>query len=191
MKNTKTLITFYTTHLEAENAIKKLQKRGYDMTQLSIIGTDYHSNETVVGYYNVGDRMKKWGSFGAFWGSFWGLLFGSAFFFVPGIGPLLVAGPLVSAIIGALEGAAILGGTSVIVAALVSLGIPNDEVLKYETEIKAGKFMLLVHGNTISIENARKTLEIHIPKENSMEEQTYFSFTKNDAAHCAINIKML
>ena len=51
-------------------------------------------SEQVVGYYNTGDRMKRWGKTGAFWGGFWGLLFGSAFFAIPGIGPLLVAGPL-------------------------------------------------------------------------------------------------
>ncbi|WP_241676618.1 DUF1269 domain-containing protein [Flavobacterium pectinovorum] len=152
------------------------------MKKLSIIGTDYHSDETVTGYYTVGDRMKKWGSFGAYWGGFWGLLFGSAFFFIPRLGPLLVAGPLVSPIIGALEGATLLGGTSVIAAALVSLGIPNDEVLKYETEIKAGKFMLLAHGNKISIENTRKMLGLHIPKENGMKEEHFLSVEQIEAA---------
>ncbi|WP_394776162.1 general stress protein [Flavobacterium sp.] len=182
MKNTNTLAAFYATHLKAETAIKKLEKSGFDMTKLSIIGTDYHTDETVTGYYTVGDRMKKWGSFGAFWGGFWGLLFGSAFFFIPGLGPLLVAGPLVSAIIGALEGAALLGGSSVIAAALVSLGISNHDVLKYETEIKAGKFMLLVHGSKIQTENARKVLGIHLPKENGIREHHYVSAEEIEAA---------
>jgi hypothetical protein len=181
MKNTNTLVAFYATHLKAETAIKKLEKSGFDMTKLSLIGTDYHSDETVTGYYTVGDRMKKWGSFGAFWGGFWGLLFGSAFFFIPGLGPLLVAGPLVSAIIGALEGAALLGGSSIIVAALVSLGISNHDVLKYETEIKAGKFMLLVHGSKIQTENARKVLGIHIPKENGVRDQESVSAEEIEA----------
>lgn len=182
MKNTNTIAAFYETHLKAEKAVKKLEKSGYDMTRLSIIGTDYHSSETVTGYYNVGDRMKKWGSFGAFWGGFWGLLFGSAFFFIPGLGPLLVAGPLVSAIIGALEGAALLGGSSVIAAALVSLGISNHDVLKYETEIRAGKFMLLVHGSKIQTEKARKVLGIHIPKENGMKDEESISAQEIEAA---------
>ena len=43
-----------------------------------------------------GDRMKYWGKLGTFWGGLWGLLFGAAFFAIPGIGPVLVAGPLVS-----------------------------------------------------------------------------------------------
>jgi len=182
MKNTNTLVAFYATLLKAEAAIKKLEKSGFDMTQLSIMGSDYHSEETVTGYYNVGDRMKKWGSFGAFWGGFWGLLFGSAFFFIPGLGPLLVAGPLVSAIIGALEGAALLGGTSVIAAALVSLGISNHEVLKYETQIKAGKFMLVVHGSKANTENARNILGIHIPKENGINKKNDISAQEIEAS---------
>ena len=65
------------------------------MKKLSIVGKDYHTEEHVVGYYSTGDRMLYWGELGAFWGGFWGLLLGSAFFWVPGIGPLVVlTGPL-------------------------------------------------------------------------------------------------
>jgi hypothetical protein len=40
--------------------------------------------------------MKYWGKQGAFWGGLWGMLFGAAFFAIPGLGPILVAGPLVA-----------------------------------------------------------------------------------------------
>ena len=70
----------YDSHEKAENAVKELQKAGFDMKKLSILGRDYHTEEHVVGYYNTGDRMKAWGKIGAFWGSIWGLLFGAAFF---------------------------------------------------------------------------------------------------------------
>ena len=69
------------------------------MKKLSIVGKGYHTDEQVVGYYNTGDRMKYWGKVGAFWGGFWGLLFGSALFMIPGLGPILVAGPLVAWIV--------------------------------------------------------------------------------------------
>ena len=100
----------YSTHSEAEAAVKTLQRAGFDMQKLSIVGKDYHTEEHVIGYYNTGDRMQFWGKRGAFWGGFWGLLFGSGFFFIPGIGPLMVFGPLVGWIIGALEGAVVVGG---------------------------------------------------------------------------------
>jgi hypothetical protein len=67
MKHENSMVALYDTHEEAEQAVKKLQKSGFDMKQLSIVGKDYHTAETVVGYYNIGDRMKSWGGTGAFW----------------------------------------------------------------------------------------------------------------------------
>jgi hypothetical protein len=130
------VVAIYKSHLEAEAAIKELQQSGFDMKKLSIVGRDYHTDENVVGYYNAGERMKYWGKTGAFWGGIWGLLFGSAFFFIPGVGPLLIAGPLVSWILGALEGAVVVGGLSAVGAGLYSLGIPKDSILQYETALR-------------------------------------------------------
>jgi hypothetical protein len=86
------------------------------------------------------------------------LFFGSAFFFIPGIGPILVAGPLVAWIVGVLEGAVVVGGLSVIGAALFSIGIPNDSIVQYETSLKANKFLLIAHGSSEEVEQARKIL---------------------------------
>jgi len=157
MSQNNSVVAVYPSHTAAEAAIKELQKSGFDLKKLSIAGRDYHTDEHVVGYYNVGDRMKVWGKTGAFWGGVWGLFFGSAFFWVPGLGPLLVAGPLVSWIVGALEGAVVVGGLSAIGASLYSLGIPKDSILQYETDLKAGKFVLLAHG---SVEDAARAKEI-------------------------------
>src|SRR6202451_2729107 len=112
------VVAIYETHEQAERAIKELQQAGVNMKSLSIAAKDTHTDEHVVGYYNAGDRMKYWGKVGAFWGGFWGLLFGSAMFAIPGIGPILVAGPLVAWILAALEGAVVVGGFSVLGAAL-------------------------------------------------------------------------
>jgi hypothetical protein len=125
---------------------------------LSIVGKDTHADEHVVGYYNIGDRMKYWGRAGAFWGGFWGLLFGSAFFAIPGIGPILVAGPLVAWIVGALEGAVVVGGLSAVGAGLYSIGIPKDSILQYEIALKTDKFLLMVHGSAGQVNAARTVL---------------------------------
>jgi hypothetical protein len=90
------------------------------MHKLSIIGADYHSEEDVVGYYNTGDRMRSWDKNGAFWGGIWGVLLGSAFFVIPGIGPLVAAGPLVVAIVSALEGAVAVGAIGALGAGLMA-----------------------------------------------------------------------
>jgi uncharacterized membrane protein len=145
----------YETHKQAEQAVKELQEAGVDMKSLSIVGRDTHTDEHVVGYYTAGDRMMHWGEVGAFWGGFWGLLFGSGLFFVPGLGPILAAGPIVGWIIAALEGAVVLGGVSAIGAGLVSIGIPKDSVLKYDVALKTDKYVLVVHGIPEEVEKAK------------------------------------
>src|SRR6201986_5262100 len=128
MAGTNAVIAVYDNHSAAEDAVKELQKSGFDMKKLSVIGKDYHTEEQVVGYYNAGDRMKYWGTTGALWGGLWGLLFGAAFFWVPGLGPLLVAGPVSTAIVAALESAVVFGGLSALGAGLYSIGIPKDGI---------------------------------------------------------------
>jgi uncharacterized membrane protein len=158
MSERNVVAAVYNTHVEAEEAVKELQRGGIDMHSLSVVSKDTHADEEVVGYYNTGDRMKYWGKLGAFWGGFWGLLFGSAFFVIPGVGPLLVAGPLVGWIVGALEGAAVVGGVSALSAGLYSIGIPKDSVIEYETAIKTDKYLLVVHGTASQVEKAKEIL---------------------------------
>ena len=165
MSEPNAAVAIYPNHAAAEAAIKELQKSGFDLKKLSIVGKEYLTEEHVVGYYTAGDRMKYWGKMGAFWGGLWGLLFGAAFFAVPGIGPVLVAGPLVSWIVGALEGAVVVGGVSAIGAGLYSIGIPKDSILKYETAIKANNFVLVAHGTAEEVARAKDILQTTQPSE--------------------------
>ena len=172
------VVAIYTSHPEAEAAVKELQRSGFDMEKLSIVGRDQHTEEHVVGYYTTGDRMRYWGKQGAFWGGLWALLFGSAFFWIPGLGPLLVAGPLVTLIVGTLQGAVMVGGLTAIGAGLYSLGIPKDSVLRYETALKTGKFVLIVHGTQEETVSAREIIsrtnaeavDQHQPSDTNLRE---------------------
>jgi uncharacterized membrane protein len=170
MTKMNSVVAIYDTHSQAEEAVRNLQKSGFDMKKLSIVGKDYHSEEHVTGYYNTGDRMKYWGKVGAVWGGIWGLLFGAAFFAVPGIGPVLVAGPLVAWIVGALEGAVVMGGLSAVGAGLYSIGIPKDSVMKYESALKADKFILLAHGTAAEVAKARDIIQTTHPAELALHE---------------------
>ena len=175
MSETNSVVAIYGTHDKAEQAVKELQKSGFDMKKLSIVGKDYHTDEEVTGYYNAGDRMKYWGSMGAFWGSLWGMLFGAAFFVIPGIGPLVIAGPLVAWIVGALEGAVVVGGLSALGAGLYSIGIPKDSVIKYETALKADNFIVLAHGTSEEVSHARNIMQTTNPLELALHtsERTF------------------
>lgn len=171
MSKLDSVVAVFHTHADAEQAVKELQRAGIDMHTMSIVAKDVHTDEQVVGYYNVGDRMKRWGKMGAFWGGFWGLLFGSAFFAIPGIGPLLVAGPLVAWIVGALEGATIVGGVSALGAGLYSIGIPKNSVIEYEAAVKSDKYVLIVHGTAADVAKAKEVLDTTGPAQLNLHEQ--------------------
>ncbi|HLY75990.1 MAG TPA: DUF1269 domain-containing protein [Planctomycetota bacterium] len=156
-------IGVYPDHNKAEDAILTLKKSGFDMKKLSIIGKDYQSEEHAVGFYNMGERVQVWGKRGAFWGGLMGMLFGSAMFAIPGIGPLIVLGPLVGWIVGGLEGAAVVGGLSALGAALFSAGIPKDSIVQYETELKTGKYLVVAHGSEAEVAKAREILGHPLP----------------------------
>jgi hypothetical protein len=158
MKTNEIPCYVFNTHGEAEEAIRALSRSGFDMKKLSLIGKGHHGEERPVGFYTAGDRIRSWGSAGAFWGAIWSLLFGPAVFFLPGFGLIAMAGPLVTVLVGALEGAVVLGGASALGAALTQIGVPKDQVIKYETAVKAEKYVLMLHGSADEVAKARSVL---------------------------------
>jgi hypothetical protein len=87
------------------------------------------------------------------------MLFGSALIFLPVMGTTIVLGPLAALLVSALEGAVVVGGLSALSGALLSIGIPKDSVLRYETALKANKFALVVHGDSQEIARAKDLLK--------------------------------
>lgn len=171
MQTDDAVAAVFATHAEAEAAIKNLAGQGFEMKHLSLIGKGYHTEEQVTGFYNLGDRIKLWGSRGAFWGGMWGLFFGGLFLTIPVVGHVFVLGYLAAAAISAVEGAVVVGGLSAIGAAITSIGIPHDSVLQYETAIKADDFLVMAHGRRTEVERARAVLDSMHPKKLDMHPQ--------------------
>jgi hypothetical protein len=158
MSATDTTIAVFADHTNAETAVKKLADAGFDIKNLSVIGKGYHTEETVIGFYNIGERMKFWGTQGAFWGSVWGLFLGGVFITAPVTGPVFVLGFLAATVISVVEGAIVFGGLSALGAALYSIGIPKDSVIQYEAAIKADGFLVVAHGAANEMARARAIL---------------------------------
>jgi len=158
MTNTSSSFYVFDTHTSAEEAIRTLGRSGFDMKKLSLVGKGYHSEEKPMGFYTIGDRIKAWGGTGAFWGGIWGLLLAPAVFVLPGLGVVGMAGPIVAALVSALEGAVVVGGISALGAALTQIGVPKDQVIKYEAALKVDKYLLVVHGTTDEQAAARVVL---------------------------------
>ena len=153
------VIAVFADHLAANAAVTELIKGGFDMKDFSVVGKGYHSEEKVVGFYNMGERMKFWGKYGAFWGGIWGLFFGGMFWTAPVVGPIVVLGYLATIVVSAIEGALVVGSLTALGAALYSVGIPKDSVIKYEEAIKADSFLVMAHGTADEMARAKVMLK--------------------------------
>ena len=158
MNTISCVVSVFSTGDQAEKAVRQVQSANVDINTLSLVGKGYHTDYQPVGFYIAGDRVKAWGASGAFWGSVWGKLSGAAFFWVPGFGPLLVAGPFVNILLGALEGVSLVGSVGALSAALSSIGVPTEKAFGYEAELKAGKFLLIANGAPLQVELTQNLL---------------------------------
>jgi hypothetical protein len=173
MEITDSVVAVFTDHQTAEAAIKKLTDGGFEMKQLSVVGKGYHTDEKVVGFYNTGDRVKFWGTRGAFWGGFWGLFFGGLFMTIPLVGHVVVLGYLATIAVSGLENAVLVGGLSALGAAIYSIGVPKDSVLQYETAIKADGFLVMAHGTPGEVARAKAILGTANPSSLDVHSGTH------------------
>ena len=153
-----TVIAVFQDHHAADEAVKRLASAGFPMSSLSVVGKGFHTEEKAVGFYNMGDRVRVWGSRGALWGGLWGLFLGGLFLTIPVVGHVIVLGYLAATAASVVEGAVVVGGLSALGAALASIGIPHDSVVRYETAVQADGFLVMVHGPAETLARAKAIL---------------------------------
>jgi len=146
-------VAIYDTQKKALQAVKLLDKSGFPLKQVSLIG----KAEVVDEDFQISSPKLVKGApmvIGASAGVLTGLLTGLGVFAIPGFGFLYGAGAVIGIIAG-FDIGIISGG---IMSILVTLGIKKDAVVKYEEHLKNGKFMLVVNGSTMEIKKAEKML---------------------------------
>jgi len=139
----------------ASRVVEKLIEDDFPMDQLSLLHRSGGSGDDMLGlaFTNTEERVKVWGEQGAAWGALWGLLAGATgLFMLPGIGPLLAAGPVVEALGGAIAGAALTGGAMAGAAALTQLatalhriGVPDSDIELIHDAIQQGRYAVILH----------------------------------------------
>jgi hypothetical protein len=154
------VVGIYDVPTGAEAAIRSLQESGFGPEKISVAGTDDPTGSQTIGYYQGCSGMKYWGALKEFWGPLWGVLSGWAFLSVPGIGPVLVAGPLAGWTVATLDNAAVFGGLSALGAGLYSIGISREGVSACESAVRNGKYLVLVHGTAKEVSKAKVILNL-------------------------------
>ncbi|MCO6435793.1 MAG: DUF1269 domain-containing protein [Phycisphaerae bacterium] len=170
--NEQSVVGVYDVLSKAERAIDELDQSGFPIKHVSIVAKDLESEKAVHGYVNAGDIAKGGAGTGAWLGGFFGLLWGVAFLWVPGFGPLLVAGPLSAAILGGLEGAAAGAAGGGLLGALLGWGVSKKHILKYEEHVRGGKYLVIVHGTADQVERARGMFKATGAEELNVHRET-------------------
>jgi hypothetical protein len=159
------MVVIYNDPQRTREAVKELERAGFNLNQLSLVGIVRPGKRVAVACYSDGSYIKCWGDRSTLWNSLCSAIKGWAFLSLPGIGPMLVSGPLALWIVAALENAAIFSNLSAFGATLYSIGIPKDKVQDYETALREGNYLLVAHGPAREIKRARQVLaamdEVH------------------------------
>jgi len=166
------VVAVYPDHASAERAVRRLHKEGFAMQDLSIVGRDFQVSEEPVGFVTAGDFAATGAGTGAWVGGLFGLLVGAAFLILPGIGPVIIAGPLSAALMGGVEGAIAGAALGALGGALVGWGVPRDEALKFESQVKAGKFLVIARGTPADITRGKTLLAPDVPEHLEVYEPT-------------------
>jgi hypothetical protein len=165
MSQEQSVVGVYAHIDTAEEAVRQLAAGGFPADHVSIIARDLGTEKKVHGFVTSCDVAKESARTGAWVGGIFGLLVGAAFVWVPGVGPLVVAGSLTSALLGGLEGAVAGAAFSGMLGWLASLGISKQHILKYEEHVKAGKYLVIAHGTADEVARARQVLQGTAPTE--------------------------
>ena len=148
----------YSDRKHVDKAVDRLREAGFASDDISVVFPESHMTREFALEKNTKapEGALTGGGTGLVIGGALGWLAGIGTLAIPGIGPLIAAGPIVAAIAGAGVGSAI-GG---IAGALIGLGVPEIEAKRYEEEIKRGRILVSVHCDTAPIaQKARKVLD--------------------------------
>lgn len=152
------VVAVYPDHESAECAVRALHQGGFAMADLSIVGRDFQVTEDPVGFASYSEYAKAGAQSGAWFGGLFGLFVGAAFLILPGVGPVVVAGPVAAAVVAGLEGALAGMALGSVGGALVGWGVPKERAIKYERHVKGGEFLLIARGHPEAVARAHALL---------------------------------
>lgn len=141
----KKIVGVFNTEQEASNAIEQLKSQGFSTDEISVITKDREElrNITEETDTKAPEGVATGATTGGVLGGTAGLLAGLGALAIPGIGPILAAGPIAATITGAAVGA----GAGGLLGGLIGMGIPEDEATEYEGYVNNGKILVLVEDD--------------------------------------------
>lgn len=153
---TKTVIGTYSDMDTAVSVVNDLVNAGFNRNSISIIANNKGDQySTYINDDVAGDDTAKGAGIGAAIGGLGGLLLGLGALAIPGIGPVIAAGPIAAALAGAGIGA-VTGG---IIGALVDLGIPEESAHAYAESVRRGSVLVAAQVDDARVADASRIME--------------------------------
>ncbi len=146
----KTVLSTFADRQQAERAVDELRRKGFEK-EISILAKDNENKGRDQGAMDRGNNLTSGTATGGVIGGLAGLAVGAGALAIPGIGPLIAAGPIA----GMLSGAA----TGGVAGGLIDWGIPAERGKYYEGKIKEGRVLVSVHADDQKISDAEETLK--------------------------------
>ena len=169
----------YATREMAESAVDRLTGAGFRSEDISVllqdnVGTKDFAHEK---HTKAPEGATTGAVAGGVIGGTIGVLAGIGLLAVPGLGPLIAAGPIIAALTGVGSGG-LVGG---VIGALVGMGIPEYEAKRYEGRIKEGGILLSVHcDNSDWVAKAKDVLRHTGAEDIASAEEASADFSKSD-----------
>ena len=166
----KTVVGLFENYMDAERAVNDLSARGFGRNEISVAARDNVLRDRVVGGKEeaVAESAGAGAVGGAAVGGLAGLLVGLGALAIPGIGPVVAAGTLATALGSTAAGAGIGAAAGGLIGALVGLGIPEEDAHFYAEGVKRGGVLVTVQT---SDDRAQEALNI-LRQSNAVDVDT-------------------
>lgn len=179
-KNNK-IAGVFETEQEAIRAIEALKRQGYKADEISVVGKNKDKIEDITDttHTRAPEGAAAGAATGGLLGGTAGVLAGLGLLAIPGIGPILAAGPIAAGLTGAAAGA----GAGTLVGGLIGLGIHEDDAKRYGDYVKEGKILVLVDSDADREEGVYDTFRENRSLNADMYGPTMYGVNSSDAYH--------
>jgi uncharacterized protein (TIGR02271 family) len=155
------VIGLFDNSSQAQTAVERMISDGIDRDQISLVTRDSDHDKTRDDTTEHTSGAVKGAGVGAALGGVGGLIAGIAGLAIPGIGPILAAGPIAAAIGGALGGATLGAAAGGLIGALTDMGVPEEDARRYEDHVRQGKVLVTVRcDNDNQADRASNIMEL-------------------------------
>ena len=159
MLEENTTVTIYANPDQIQVGVRALEKVGFDLKRISVIGKAYRDSKELIAYYRQGDKLACCGERSEFWNGLCRMIREWVLFSCPGTGSLLVVGSIAVWVVAVLNNSAIFVGMSPLGATLYSMGLARDRVQDFEEALRKGSYLLIVHGPAEEVIQAKRILK--------------------------------